>query len=322
MDHYDKALEWIHNNTVGDDEGIIVASNKRVIYPEVTGYYIPSLLHAGETDLARKFAKKMCNIQKSDGSWYDSDDQYPFIFDTGQILKGLVAIRKIMPEVDEHIVKGIDWIFSNMDDEGHLIQPNREVWGPDDTHCNDLIHIYAMSPILEAAKFLNRPDYAKNANRALDYYINNYRDRIVNYTLFSHFYAYVIEGLIDCGRIELAKEAMKNFDKFRRPDGAVCAYNDVDWTCSTATFQFSIIWYKLGEKEKGDRSFEYMSNLQNLSGGWYGSYGYNKLEGYVNKALVKFGLAKRAQYGRWTEISWANKFFLDAAYYKSLAEQK
>ena len=74
---YNKAIEWIHNNTVGDKEGIVVTSKKRVIYPEVTGYYIPSLLNAGEVELAKGFARKLCSLQKADGSWYDSDDQNP-----------------------------------------------------------------------------------------------------------------------------------------------------------------------------------------------------------------------------------------------------
>lgn len=320
MDTYGKAINWIHNNTVENNGGIIVSSKKRVIYPEVTGYYIPSLLNAGEINLATTFAKKMCDMQKTDGSWYDSDDKNPFIFDTGQILKGLMAIRNIIPEVDEHIEKGIDWILSNLNDEGHLLQPNTDVWGMDASHCNDLIHIYAVSPILEAAKVYGRPDYKDKVDLILDFYIDRYYERIVNYTLFSHFYAYVIEGLIDCGRIEIAKVAMKNFEKYRKKNGAVCAYNDVDWVCSTATFQFAIIWYKLGEKEKADLSYSYMCSLQNSTGGWYGSYIQPKTKEIWLRMLSKFKMT-RYLYAYNEEISWANKFYLDATYYKKLSEK-
>ncbi len=319
MNTMEKALKWIHNNTVGNDEGIIVTTLKPVLYPEVTGYYIPSLLNVGELELARKFAKKMCELQKEDGSWYDSDDVYPFVFDSCQILKGLVAIRDIMPEVDDHIIKGIDWVFSNLQSDGHLVQPNRDVWGEDDTHCNDLIHIYCMSPILEAAKALNRPEYAKKANQVLDFYVNNYRDRIVNYTLFSHFYAYVIEGLIDCGRIEIAKEAMQNFEKYRKDTGEICAYNDVKWVCSTATFQFAVIWYKLGEKKKADIAYNYMCSLQNPTGGWFGCYTGCKLNELRLRVMRKLGMTRNL-YARNAEISWANKFYLDATYYKKTSE--
>ena len=317
---YENAIKWIHNNTI-NDEGIIVTTGKKVIYPEVTGYYIPSLLDAGEVELAIKFAKKMCAIQKKNGSWYDSDDANPFIFDTCQILKGLVAIRHLLPEVDENIVAGIDWVFTNLKNDGHLIQPNRDVWGPDDTHCNDLIHIYCMSPIIEAGKVLNRPDYVEKANVVLDYYIEHHRDRIVNYTLFSHFYAYVIEGLIDCGRVDIAREAMKNFEKYRNDNGKICAYNDVDWVCSTATFQFAIIYYKLGDKKKGDIAYNYMCTLQNPSGGWYGCYTGSKINELIWRAKRKFGITSRYLYSHKDEISWANKFFLDATRYKEMSEK-
>lgn len=317
---FEKSLNWIHNNTV-NDEGIVVMTSKPVIYPEVTGYYIPSLLEINEIELAIKFAKKMCAIQKKDGSWYDSDDANPFIFDTCQILKGLVAIRHLLPEVDENIIAGIDWVFTNLKKDGHLVQPNTEVWESDDTHVNDLIHIYCMSPIIEAGKVLDRPDYIEKANAVLDYYIEHYRDRIVNYTLFSHFYAYVIEGLIDCGRVDIAREAMKNFEKYRNDNGKICAYNDVNWVCSTATFQFAIIYYKLGEKKKGDIAYNYMCTLQNPSGGWYGCYTRSPIEKFILKVMKKLKLTNRRLYIPDAEISWANKFFLDATKYKEMSDK-
>ncbi len=222
-------------------------------------------------------------------------------------MKGLLAVRCFLPEVDEHIVKGIDWIFSNMKDSGELNQPKNELWGDRDDYCNELIHIYCMSPIIEAADIFNRPDYKEKANKVLDYYIENYRDRITHYSLFSHFYAYVIEGLIDCGRLEIAREAMANFEKYRRKDGSVFAWNDAGWSCSTATFQFAIIWYKLGDIEKANKSYEYACSLQNDTGGWYGSYIHSLLD-YIDI------VARRRLYERKQEISWAVKFFIDATY--------
>lgn len=316
---FEMAIQWIHHNTTSEKRGIVITNVQRSLYPEVTGYYIPSLLYAGEVELAKSFAKTLCDIQKSDGSWYDANDKDPFIFDSGQILKGLIAIRDLMPEVDSHIIRGIDWMLSNMNHEGRLVQPDSSLWGQDDTHCDELIHIYALSPILEAAKVFNRPDYAEKVNKILDYYILNYRERIVHFSLFSHFYAYVIEGLIDCGRIEIAKEAMVNFEPYRKANGALCAYNNVNWVCSTAMFQFAIIWYKLGDKEKADRTYQYACSLQNPSGGWYGSYANSKLAYYSNRLWAKLKLT-RTMYLKDEEISWAVKFYLDAKRYKELSE--
>ena len=128
IEYYNKAIEWIKNNTI-NGQGITVTSKKKIIYPEVTGYYIPSLLVWGEKEIAISYAKYLCSIQKEDGSWYDSTDSAPYVFDSAQILKGLIAIRKILPEVDTHIIKGCDWILSNMQENGRLTTPNKDDWG-------------------------------------------------------------------------------------------------------------------------------------------------------------------------------------------------
>lgn len=314
-EYMDKAKKWIHNNIVDNNGGIVVTHKQRITYPEVTGYFIPSLLKVGEKELAISFARHLCEIQKPNGAWHDPSDRFPFVFDGGQILKGLIAIREYLPEVDENIIKGIDWIFSNMKDTGELNQPKNDLWGDKDDYCNELIHIYCMSPIIDAGKLFNRPDYIEKANKVLDHYIKNYRERIVNFSLFSHFYAYVIEGLIDCGRVEIAREAMSNYEKYRRKDGSVYAWNNAGWTCSTATFQFAIIWYKLDERGKADKSYEYACSLQNETGGWYGSYVHSPLD-YIDIAF------KRRLYEKKQEISWAVKFFIDATYYKEQSKIK
>ena len=125
--HFFKALDWIKANTV-DGKGIAVTSKKQVVYPEVTGYYIPSLLQWGERDLALSYARHLCSIQKEDGSWYDSADKAPYVFDSAQILKGLIAVRELLPEVDAHIVRGCDWILSNMQPDGRLVTPSKDAW--------------------------------------------------------------------------------------------------------------------------------------------------------------------------------------------------
>lgn len=320
MNTCEKALQWIYSNTVCDDGGIILSSKRRVLYPEVTGYFIPTLIRSGEKELATSFAKKLCELQKKDGSWYDAYDTAPYIFDSGQILKGLLAIREILPTVDDHIIQGTEWILSNMDKNGRLVQPIQDAWGSDDSFCNDLIHLYVLSPIFEAARVFNRPDFSDKANRILDYYTEHFSDQILNFSLFSHFYAYVMEALVDCGKNDLAEKAMKNMERYVKPNGGVKGYPNVNWVCSTAMFQFAITWYKLGNKMMADKVFKYASSLQNTSGGWFGSYDIKPFDVRKNTALSRLGLTKdRALYLPDEEISWAVKFYLDALYYKKMS---
>lgn len=311
--HFSKAMNWVKANTI-DGNGITVTSKERVVYPEVTGYYIPTLIQWGERDLAIAYAKHLCSIQKEDGSWYDSKDKDPYVFDTAQVLKGLLAIRNLLPEVDEHIIRGCDWLLSNMQSDGRLTTPSVDEWDPEEGVCSELIHVYCLSPVREAGKLFDKPQYLEAVDKILNYYKINYIDEIKNFRLLSHFYAYVMEGLFDLGEIDLCRESMERLEKFRNKKGGIPGLNDVPWICSTGLFQLAVVWYKLGELEKGNSLFYYALKLQNRSGGWYGSYSAPGL-------LAKFYRGrKRPYYFAKAEISWAVKYFLDALALKEKLE--
>ncbi|MBD5537230.1 MAG: methyltransferase domain-containing protein [Lachnospiraceae bacterium] len=309
---FNRAINWIRQNTI-DGNGITTTSKKKIIYPEVTGYYIPTLLEWGERELAISYAKYLCSIQKEDGSWYDSYDKEPYVFDTAQILKGLLSIRDILPEVDAHIEKGCDWLLHNVDDAGRLTTPSKDAWGKDESFCSELIHIYCLTPLVKASGVLNISRYRETAYRILEYYKSNYYDKIVNFSLLSHFYAYVMEGLVDLGEVELAAKAMEKLEKVQNRKGGIPGLHDVKWVCSTGCFQIALVWYKLGELERGNKLFRYACNLQNKSGGWFGSY-----PGTFFNRFSKD--RQKAYYFPDEEISWANKYFLDALHYKMQLE--
>lgn len=304
---YRNAIRWINEHTIKEATGkaIITTTAQPLGYPEVTGYYIPSLLRWGYRELAVDYAKWLLSIQKEDGSWYETFDKSPYVFDSGQILKGLLAIREIYPAVDEAIQRGVAWILTNKRPDGRLTTPDEEAWG-EKRSCSELVHLYCLSPILQAAEIFHRDDWKKAAEEILRYYKTEYYDAIMNFNLLSHFYAYVMEALLDLGEIDMAREAMAKIASIQTAEGAVPGYRDVRWVCSTGLFQLALVWFRLGDIARGDSAFQYACKLQNSSGGWYGSY---PVEGDNTN-----------DYFSATEISWAVKYFLDALYYKNKAD--
>lgn len=302
---------WIETHSI-EGEGIISNTSSRKAYPEVTGYYIPSLLRWGERERARKYAKWLCEIQREDGAWCGAESEIPYVFDTAQILKGLLAIRNIDSKVDKSIKSGCEWLLSCMDENGRLITPDKSLWG-EYGDCSELIHLYCLEPLYMASRLYGVLKYEEAANKIKKYYLDNYMEDILDFNLLSHFYAYVIEGLCDIGETEVAQKAMQKVSMLQTEDGLVPAYKNVNWVCSTGLFQFAIIWYKLGEVEKGNRAFKYACSLQNSSGGWYGSY--------ATKEKVNGGeVEEYPTYFAESEISWAVKYFMDALYYKCVSE--
>lgn len=308
---FNRAMAWIRRNTI-DGNGICVTDKKQYVYPEVTGYYIPTLLQWGEEELACAYAKHLMSVQKEDGAWYDSEDKLPYVFDTGQILKGLIAIRERLPEADEHIIRACDWLLSKQEESGRIKAPDGIEWNPG--QCEETIHTYCLSPLKDAARIFDRPDYAQAADKALAYYIEHDRESILGFGQISHFHAYVMEALFDMGATDLCRQAMNNLEQYRNPQGGIPAYKDVPWICSTGCFQLAVVWYKLGEKEKGDSLFRYTCRLQNPSGGWLGSYPESKFKNLFRSGRMRPG------YFPEEEPSWVNKYYLDAlAYGQKLA---
>ncbi|MGB8218563.1 MAG: methyltransferase domain-containing protein [Candidatus Methanoperedens sp.] len=286
-----KALEWIEANII-DGKGIAITSKKKVNYPEVTGYTIPTLNQWGEKDLARNLTNWLIQQQNDTGS-FSAPDGTPYTFDTGQVIRGFVAALNDMPEVENPLRKACDWILTQIQRDGRLSTPSTEMWG---NIADDRIHLYVLPPLIDAGKKLNEPRYIDAAHRVLIYY--KQRKDLTEFNTLSHFIAYIIEALCDLGEIELARAAMKEVVSLQRKDGSIPAYKNVSWVCSTGVAQFALIWYKLGMKENADKAMHYLETIQNRSGGFYGSYG------------------KGADYFPKEEISWAVKFFLDANHWK------
>ncbi len=284
---YERAMDWFKANMVAG-QGIIVHTRQKVPYPEVTGYYIPTLYEWGETELARTCTRWLLSIQLADGA-FPAPDGTPYTFDTAQIMRGLCAAIDDIPEAADSLRRASDWMLTQVADDGRLLTPSTELWTG---IASDLIHTYALYPLLEAGRLLNEPRYTEAARFVLEHY--KQRDDLVPFNRLTHFHAYAMEALQEMGEIELATRGMAEVEQQQRADGSIPAYPDAKWICSTGMAQYAIVWYRLGNPGPADKAMAYLEKIQNKSGGFNGSYG----EG--------------AQYISGAEISWAVKYFLDA----------
>ena len=292
---YERAMDWLRNNVV-EGKGVIVHTKMKEPYPEVTGYYIPTLYDWGEKELARSFARWLISIQLEDGA-FPAPDGTPYTFDTGQIMRGLCAALDDVDGAGESLRKACDWVLTQIDEEGRLLTPSTELW---DDIANDMIHVYVLPPLIEAGRRLGREEYIRAADRVLSFYKR--QEELIPFNRLAHFHAYIMEAMWELGEEGLARRGMADVEALQRGDGSIPAYPDVEWVCSTAMAQYAVVWYRLGEKERADRTLRYLEKIQNPSGGWFGSYG------------------KGAKYIAGAEISWAVKYFLDAWHLKMASE--
>ena len=291
-----KAITWISNNHL-DGRCVPITHRKRRPYPEVTGYFIPTLLAIGQINLAENFARFLVTVQNPDGSFSLDNPKDKYVFDTGQIIRGWVAIVDRMPELQAPLQKACQWIVRGADPvTGRLAVPAPNgAWSLGARgEVSEGIHLYVLKPLFDAARVLNDRDIEECANKALNYYLKEVQvSDFEQSNMLTHFYGYMQEALVELGQIERARQGMASIAKYQKQNGAVAAYFDVPWVCSTGLAQLAITWYLLGETQRADAALRYVAQLQNGSGGFYGSYGVG------------------AAYFPTEEIPWAVKYALD-----------
>ena len=290
----EKAIDWVKNHRI-TNSGIVVHHKTKDVTPEVTGYLITSLYHAGEKELALELAHWEMTVQQPDGSFL-APDQISYTFDTAQVVRGFLTVLNDIPEVESYLRRACDFIVSQIDSDGEIQTPSYNSWrlskGRElSRYCN----LFVIVPLLEAGKKLNEEKYTNEALRSLEFYkkqsdLTEFKSDLGT---LSHIFGYMMEALADLGELELAQKGLDQAAAIQKQDGAIPAYPGVDWVCSTGMAQLGLAWYKIGNLEKAKEMLTYLEKIQNRSGGFFGGYG------------------KGAEYFPNEEICWANKFFID-----------
>jgi malonyl-CoA O-methyltransferase len=301
---FERNLQWLRDNSHFPG-GVCVSSVDRTIYPEVTGYLIPSLLNWGEIELANNYAKHLSATQDVDGSYWDPSCSSKCLFDTGQILRGFLAMNGHLKSDAylSEIEKSLEWIDSLIDNDGDIKIPEISIWGG---AIPEAIILYALEPALRAAILLNNPATEKKLLSVINRILQ--QPDLTRVRGLNHFHAYIIEALIDLGHIAIAEKAMDEVVSQMRFNGFIPGSPGKKWSCSTGQFQYSVILYKLGHVFEADKIMDYAIRRQNRSGGWFGT---------LNRPIALLSLIghfrKEFQtYFYSSEIPWANKYFMDA----------
>lgn len=285
-----RALSWIRANHLPGG-GIRVESGHRHAYPEVTGYVVPTLLAYGDEELATQLANWLICIQRPDGSFTDPDEGRSYVFDTGQVLRGLLPVCGKVAGAELAARRAADYLVAAMIDDGRGGFPKQYAG----TNCPESVQLYVLPPLVDAAVRFECGRYGEAARRCAEYYLGQPDSlRIDDLT---HFLAYELEALIDLGYEDRTRKTLEALAAVQRADGAVRGMGGPgrpDWVCAPGLAQLAICWYKLDTAGPADRAIAWLERRQERDGGFRGSYG------------------RGASYKAGVEVSWAPKFFLDA----------
>lgn len=303
-------------------------------YPETSGYIIETFLAAAEVlkrpDLRHRADRIIdweLSIQNADGSFpghFGEAGCRPVIFNTGQIMHGMIAGYAGLGRDDclEAAIRAGEWMAGSQDDDG--------CWRRN-VH-NGIPHTYntrAAWALLRVAVVAGEKSLQRAATRNLTWalsqqtpsgwYQSNGFTR--NQTPFLHTIAYAIRGLVESGFllneerfIASAIKAARALAERQRRDGWLSgAYADnwvpkASYCCLTGLAQMTLIWQRLqqvlGEQALNTpirRALQYLKRRQRITGTD------TPEDGSLAGSFPIWG-----RYSMFEFPNWATKFFADA----------
>ncbi len=290
----ERAVDWLRAGELPGG-GIRVHDRHLHAYQEVTGYLIPSLLDVGARDLACRCAEWLIAVQRESGAFVDPDRGEPYVFDTGQALRGLLAARDIVPGAARAAARAAHYLCRSLREGGAGGFPEAYRGSV----AAEPIQLYALSPLARYAELAGDRDVREAAARAVAHYLKH--PDLLRIGDLTHFLVYQVEALIELGMADRAAGTLAMLGQAQVADGSVRATGAGAWVCLPGLAQLAICWYRTGDPSRADRALAWLERHQRPSGGWRGSHGFG------------------ATYFPRRELSWAVKFFLDAARRREIA---
>lgn len=284
-DHLLAAAKWLTRaQDVTGDGGVSGRYNLRSgwssSYPETTGYIIPTFIALSKSvdasfhQRAAECVRFLRSIQLSDGAFpggeLHENRTRPSIFNTAQILHGLVAWHRETGDIDaaEAATRAANWLVSQQDADG--------CWRKHVYNTITAYSAHASCWLAEAGRHFGIAEWTKAAERHLNWVLTNVDEETgwIDKVGFSaddherrsavtHTIAYTIWGVLDLsetlGRedgVAVARRAAVAVARRLELSGRLPGVLDHRWrtanpgyTCLTGNAQMALIWFRLGMRD-------------------------------------------------------------------------
>jgi hypothetical protein len=304
-------------------------------YPEVTGYLVPTLYdfsHASSDSTAAHAAQNatrwLLSLQMPSGAFPGGlhgtrAEAQPSVFNTGQILQGLV--RAYTETRDANILERAsaagDWLAAVQSEEGS--------WSGPAAYQGAAHTYYSMVSwsLTELAAASNTPRHASAADRNIDWVLAHLRPggwfdgiNLQGHPVYLHFIAYVIQGVLECGILRRRDDAvqaaarsaralLRKFETHKRLAGTYETefLGGQKFSCLTGNAQMSCVWLRLFEVTGDLRYLNAALKMNEMLKQSLPSKGRREFVGGVAGSYPIWGAYQPLRF-----ISWGCKFLADA----------
>lgn len=341
--HLEAAIDWLvhaqdRRNGMPDEGGVSAGWSFEdgwlPSYPETSGYIVETLIAATEAlsrpellQRAHRIVDWELSIQNEDGSFpghFGEAGSKPVIFNTGQIIHGMVAgaTRLDRPECLEAAVRAGHWMIQQQDEDGCW---RRSVH-------NDVPHTYntrAAWAVLRTGLLADEPALVEAVRQNLAWALTQQNEDgwyatnafVPDVPPYTHTIAYAIRGVLECGLlledealVNSATKAAKALAERQRPDGWLAGTYDAHWqararyACLTGVAQMAINWLRIHQahpadwaKRAAEKGIEYLKRNQSIT-----------KEQAPHDGAIAGSAPIWGGYSRFEFPNWATKFFADA----------
>ena len=302
-------------------------------YPEVTGYIVPTLYdfsRAADDSNAVAAAERatawLLSLQKPTGAFpggLRGSKQQPSVFNTGQILQGLVRAEAETkrPEIRAAAISAGDWLIQVQEADGS--------WSGRSAYQGAAHTYYSMVSwaLAELSEQTADQRYGLAAERNLDWVLGQFRPsgwidgiNLKGHPNYLHFIAYVLQGVLESAILlrrsdavsAVANSAWVLLRKFETNKFLAGAY-EADFkggqrfTCLTGNAQMSCVWLRLFEVTDDPRYLNAALKMNEMLKRFIPLEGQRGISGGVSGSYPVW-----ARYQPFRYISWGCKFFADA----------
>jgi ubiquinone/menaquinone biosynthesis C-methylase UbiE len=339
--HIRLAAEWLLKaQENGSDNGYsrgfyLYKSGWDKSYIETTGYIIPTMLEVYKVITNEKYLNSalkagdwLVDIQNKNGSFSDIDNGIELVFDTGQVLYGLIALyeSKLLSQNQKKdyykaIENAASWLCSVQDKDGSWTKYGYQ--GISHTYYTRVAAI-----LYKAGLVCNNEDFKRSADNFIAWTLKEQKENgffkklsfVKGEKPLLHAIIYVLEGLYDYYLLtddqKVLEAVLKNAQILKdinlNRELLLCSQYDEDFNCVngerciTGLAQWSNLAFKLYEKTRDE---EYLicakKSLYYLKAKQFKENNY--LIGSLPGSVPFWG-----EYARFSAVNWGVKFFLDA----------
>lgn len=338
--HLQAVMEWLcRAYDAMEDGGIsgayeIIPNTWYPPYPETTGYLIPTFFdYAGYSgnvifhQRAIQLAAWLVSLQMVSGAFpgpfWITPDRQPVVFDTGQVVDGL--LRAYLETGEEHILQSViragEWLADVQEEDGSWCRfdmDRKRVFNARTAWVLVRVNQIHKAPKLLSAGLRNL-DWVLSQQTSNGWYQNASFES--DESPLTHTIAYTTEGLLEAGvllsdqrMIDAAKLTADALLERQETDGYLKGTFDHNWnsearwSCLTGAAQMALIWMRLFEITSQRKYLKasasancYIKKVQSLKSRHPG------IRGGIGGSYPIYG-----DYAPFMFINWAAKFFADS----------